>query len=91
MGVALSGGLDSTSVAASARATGLAPGAPAYHLAFPGLDCDESSFARPAARALDLRFVPVELEGRTTLEGLRPEIPSCRSPWVRRPAGAAPV
>ena len=72
VGVALSGGLDSTSVAASARATGLAPGAPAYHLAFPGLDCDETSFARPAARALDLSFVPVDLEGRTTLEGLRP-------------------
>ncbi|MGH2652960.1 MAG: asparagine synthetase B family protein [Actinomycetota bacterium] len=72
VGVALSGGLDSTSVAACARATGLPPGSRAYSLMFPGLEYDESPFARAAADALDLSFVPVGLEGRTTLGDLRP-------------------
>lgn len=72
VGVALSGGLDSTSVAACAKATGLPAGSPAYSLMFPGLECDESPFAREAARALDLSFVPVDLAGRTTLGDLRP-------------------
>jgi asparagine synthase (glutamine-hydrolysing) len=68
VGVAMSGGLDSTSVAALAQRSP-SPGIQAYTFAFDRLpECDERSYSRLMTEELGLAVEPVEVERLWSLE-----------------------
>ncbi len=74
-GVCLSGGTDSTLVAALAEGARFA-----YHgrVAAPG--CDESAYARAAAEALGLELIEIPIDARACLEALPQVIRSLEEP-----------
>ncbi len=81
-GVAMSGGLDSTSVAAVARHVPDA-GVRAYTFVFDRLtDCDERAYSRSMAEELGLEVEPVEAERFWSLESQNPLPCSADTPFV---------
>jgi asparagine synthase (glutamine-hydrolysing) len=74
VGLALSGGIDSTAILSCMAALGRGAEAPpihAYHATFPGYDFDESPYAREAAERYGAELHVVEYEPGSLVDDLR--------------------